>query len=72
MVPNFYDNSGAEVTPRVKKAPGIVMIDVPAGQDGKVWSMQNMRTPRPMAMLNAPQSFGFYPDALLVPQDALQ
>lgn len=72
MLPRFYDNTGAEVAPQTKNVPGIVLADVPAGQDGKVWSLENVRSPRPMTMLNVPQLFGFYADSLLIPQDALQ
>jgi len=72
MLPRFYDSTGKEVLPREKEVPGIVLVDIPEGQDGTVWSLVNVRTPIAMTMLNAPQQFGFYPDAMLVPGDAVK
>lgn len=73
-VPRFYDGNGQEQTPRLKAAPGIVLVDVPPGQDGQAWSLGEVMslTAQEIKLLNAPQLFAFAPDALLVPQDALR
>jgi hypothetical protein len=72
MAPHVYDGDGKEQTPRIKNAPGIVVVDVPPGQDGKVWSFGDLKTPQPLYMLNVPQAFAVSPDQLLVPDSALK
>jgi hypothetical protein len=50
----------------------VKLVKIPAGQDGKVWSLEGLVVPHyPMEMLNAPQAFALSPAALLVPSDAL-
>ena len=50
----------------------LVTVKVPAGQDGKIWSLESVRSPNePIRMINVPQSFSFSPETLMVPQDAL-
>ncbi len=44
--------------------------DVPAGQDGRAWSLQGYKGWTPLQPLNFPARFAFSPDALLVPQEA--
>jgi hypothetical protein len=72
MVPRIYESDGQELTPRIRNAPGIVVVDVPPGQDGKVWSLGDVRTPQPMSLLNVPSAFAVSPDQLLVPASALK
>ena len=44
-----------------------------ADQDGKVWSLEGVRTPNaPIRMLNVPNEFGFSPETLMVPEEALK
>jgi hypothetical protein len=51
----------------------LVMVKVPAGQDAKVWSLESVRSPdAPIRMLNVPSVFGFSPETLLLPEDALK
>jgi hypothetical protein len=46
-------------------------IAVPAGQDGRIWSLNHMVSPDfPHEMLNAPQAFSLSPETLMVPSDA--
>jgi hypothetical protein len=70
-VPNVYDGSGKALTPRVKSAPGICLYDVPAGEDGKVWSFGDLKVPKAISPLNFPAAYATSPDQLLVPKDAL-
>jgi hypothetical protein len=49
---------------------GLVLADVPKGQDGRVWSFKNYKSWASFRMLNAPQSFSLSPDTVLVPEDA--
>ncbi|NQU09910.1 hypothetical protein HQ590_03900 [bacterium] len=37
----------------------VCAVDVPAGQDGKVWSVAKMKSYRPWRLLNAPNAFAF-------------
>ncbi len=48
----------------------IVQVPVPEGQDGRVWSIGNIKSWVPLRMLNVPHSFALSPDAVLVPEDA--
>jgi hypothetical protein len=49
------------------------LVEVPAGQDGKVWSISSVASPNvPITMLNVPHVFSLFPDTLLTPKDALQ
>ncbi|MEO6908349.1 MAG: DUF4838 domain-containing protein, partial [Abditibacteriaceae bacterium] len=51
----------------------LVIVKVPDGQDGKAWSIVSVRSPNaPIRMLNVPNYFGFSPDTLMVPEDALK
>jgi hypothetical protein len=45
----------------------VVMFDVPAGEDGRVWSLRNYKGWEPVRMLNLPQVFALSPDALFIP-----
>jgi len=47
-----------------------LLVKVPSGQDGKLWSLSHLKAPnQPLRMLNAPQAFSFFPDSLMVPED---
>jgi hypothetical protein len=71
LVPKVYDSTGREGTPEIK-IPGIYEVAVPPGEDGKIWSMTDVKTPAAMTMINVPQYFAFSPEALLVPESALK
>ena len=47
----------------------LVYADVPPGQDGKVWSMQNIKSWELVHMVNVPNVWSFSPDGIMVPQD---
>jgi hypothetical protein len=49
---------------------GLVVADVPEGQDGRAWSFRRYKSWFPIAMINLPQAFARSPGALLVPEDA--
>lgn len=72
LLPIFYDGDGKPVQPSLDKVPGIVLVDVPPGQDGRIWALGDVKAPQPLYMMNVPHAFAFSPDALLVPQDALK
>lgn len=76
LLPKIYDPDGKLVQPTADAEDSVagkmVTFTVPPGQDGKIWSFGEVRAPRAMQMLNVPHAFAFYPDALLVPDDALK
>ncbi|GLK69714.1 DUF4838 domain-containing protein [Hansschlegelia plantiphila] len=50
----------------------VLLIDVPHGADGKIWSLTRSVSPNePFRMLNAPQAFSLSPNTLMIPRDAL-
>ena len=67
-----FNSAGQEQTP-LNTSSGLVLFDVPAGQDGQVWSMTDVVSPitQEVRPLNAPSGFAFSPESLLVPQDAM-
>lgn len=70
--PRFFDPTGAEVQPELIDQGHLLLISIPAEQQGKVWSLDRAKSPiAPLVMLNAPSAFAFSPAALLVPQDAI-
>lgn len=60
------DGEGRPVTTE----PGdLLLVDVPAGQDGRVWSLAGYKAWTPVRMLNVPQAFAFFRDTIMVPAD---
>jgi hypothetical protein len=74
LLPTFYNPAGEKVEPVVKDGGKLFLIDVPAGQDGKVWSVKDLVSPKgfPAVLLNVPEALSFHPDTLYVPADALK
>jgi hypothetical protein len=73
MEAHFYDPQGKRVKPATYDDRRVYLVEIPDGQDGQVWSLDNLVTPNhSVEMLNAPQAFALSPDALLVPKDALE
>jgi hypothetical protein len=72
--PTFYNPDGELVEPVSKDAGKLLLVDVPAGQDGKVWSVKDLVSPKGIQItpLNVPRVFSFFPDTLYVPADALK
>jgi len=69
----LYDPEGKAVTvARNTQLKQLFVIDVPAGQDGNVWSFARYKSYTGLRLLNAPQCFGYSPAGMLVPEDALQ
>ncbi|MEO6906525.1 MAG: hypothetical protein ABI210_01415, partial [Abditibacteriaceae bacterium] len=67
------DPDGKQVPLESHDGGTLVIVRVPAGQDGKEWSLESVRTPNaPFKMLNVPNFFSLSPDTLMVPQDALK
>lgn len=58
--------------PVITEPGSLLLIDVPSGQDGRVWSLAGYKAWTSIRMLNLPQAFAFFPDALLVPSDAMR
>ncbi|HRV03968.1 MAG TPA: DUF4838 domain-containing protein [Candidatus Ratteibacteria bacterium] len=51
----------------------LVVVPVPEGTDGKVWSLEKLIQPYfNFEMLNVPQAFSLSPSVLMVPEDALK
>ena len=74
LKPTFYNPAGEKVEPIIKDAGKLFLVDVPAGQDGKVWSVKDLVSPKGLQVetLNVPRVFSFFPDTLHVPADALK
>jgi hypothetical protein len=69
--PRFFDPMGTEVKPQFIDGGKLMLLDVSAGQRGAVWSLDRAKAPNePIRMLNAPQSYAFSAETLLVPEDA--
>jgi hypothetical protein len=69
--PRFFDSAGDEVKPRLLDGGRLILLDVPARGRGAVWSLDRAKAPNePIRLLNAPQSFAFSPETLLVPEGA--
>lgn len=68
--PRFFDGSGQPVEYDGHPSRQFV-LDVPAGQDGKVWSFQNFKGKDQIQPMNLPNAFSLSPDTMLVPEDAL-
>ena len=47
----------------------LVVVDVPPGQDGRVWSIQRNSANKAVELLNAPSYYSLSPDTLMVPAD---
>ncbi|MEQ8791922.1 MAG: DUF4838 domain-containing protein [Pirellulaceae bacterium] len=70
--PRFFDPQGVEVQPELADGGGLILLDVPQAMRGAVWSLDRAKCPLgPLTMLNAPASFAFSPETLLVPEEAL-
>ena len=50
----------------------LITASVPPGQDGRVWSFSGYKAWTPVKMMNAPQVFSFFPDTIMLPDDADQ
>lgn len=73
MRPRLWDAAGKPVEFSAHDGGKILFLEVPAGQDGKVWTIDRIIAPNEgMRMLNVPQVFAFSPEALMVPRDALE
>ena len=70
--PRFFNPEGTEVEPKLIDDGHLMLVEIPPGQRGKVWSLDRAKCPNGrLEMLNAPQGFAFSPRGLLVPGDAL-
>ena len=70
--PRFFDPAGTEVKPTLIDQGHLLLIDIPAEQQGKIWSLDQAKTPNEaLVMLNAPGAFALSAGALLVPKEAL-
>jgi hypothetical protein len=71
--PRFFDPAGGEVKPQLVDGGKLMLIDIRAEHSGQIWSLSHAKTPNePIRLLNAPQAFAFFPEALLVPLDSLK
>jgi len=74
QLPQLVKNPDGEQVPIESHDGGkLVLVKVPAGQDGKAWSVEAVRSPNePIRMLNVPKYFAFSPETLMVPEDSLK
>lgn len=69
--PRFFGPMGKEMKPQLLDGGKLMLLDVPAEQRGAVCSLDRAQAPNePIRLLNAPQSYAFSPDTLLVPEEA--
>ena len=47
----------------------LLCIDVPPGQDGKTWSLRNIKTSQVVRLVNVPSVWSFSPQGLMIPDD---
>ena len=67
------DPAGASAPIEYADARRTMLVTIPPGQDGKIWSLARSVSPDvPHRMLNAPQAFALSPEALMVPESALK
>jgi hypothetical protein len=64
------DSKGAPAAVEMAEDDRVYLVDVPPGQDGKVWAMENVIGN--VIMLNVPQVFSFRRDSLMVPESAMK
>ncbi len=69
VVPEIFDSRGKPVDLQGQR--GMIVIDVPRGEDGKVWSFQKYKSWEPLRLINIPHAIGLTAETLLVPRDAL-
>jgi len=69
--PRFFDPEGKEVKPLLIDGGKLMLLDVPTRQRGAIWSLDRAKAPNePIRLLNAPQSFAFSAETLLVAEEA--
>jgi len=66
----LMDPSGQTVD--LKGQTGLIVVDVPKGQAGKLWSLQGYKSYTPLQFLNVPQAVSLSPHAILLPESALK
>lgn len=68
----FFDSAGKPAPHSLEEDGRLYLVRVPAGEDGRVWSLENVVAPNaPLQLLDAPTMFALDPAMLLVPEDAL-
>jgi hypothetical protein len=70
----IFDSQNRKVDTELRDDNKIVIASVPAGEDGRIWSVRQwLMSPNvPHEMLTTPQTFSLEPESLMVPDDALQ
>lgn len=70
--PQIMDPDGKRMPIERHDGGKMMLVAVPPGMDGKVWSLADSRSPdHPHRMLNVPHVFAFSPETLSVPADAI-
>ncbi len=49
----------------------LLCVDVPPGQDGKTWSLRNIKSSHGVRFVNVPSVWSFSPQGLMLPEDLL-
>ena len=69
----FFLPTGERAKIEERDGGKLVVIPVPAGMDGKVWSLERLVQPYfNFETLNIPQCFSLSPEVLMVPADAVK
>ncbi|NQU12046.1 DUF4838 domain-containing protein [bacterium] len=61
-----YDPNGVARQPLVNQ---FIVLDTPAGMDGKVWSLSGFKGWTPLRGINFPSLFAFSPEGMMVPAE---
>ncbi len=65
---SLYDPDGTEIV--LEQHDSLVVINVPEGFDGRVWSLRRPGSSQRVRLLNAPEVFALTPETLMIPADA--
>lgn len=72
-LPHIFDSQGDEMEIDLRDSSKLLVVTVPQGEDGKVWSLKDSISPDfPMEMLASPQAFSFTPEVVMVPEEVEQ
>lgn len=70
--PRFFNPDGNQVEPDLVDKGHLLLVPIEASHRGAVWSLDRAKCPiGELKMLNTPAAFAVNPEALLIPEDAL-
>ncbi len=64
---SLFDPDGEEIV--LEQNDALVVMEIPEGQDGRVWSIRRPGSSSPVILLNAPRYFALSPETMMIPAD---